>query len=158
MTRARRGSKSTLSCASVRQEISAALDAEPIRDRGRARRRHLESCADCRRFAAEVGTLASQMSLEASHRAPDALKDLLAAELVRTGPEANASARRTSSFDRTDPWRCRVRWVAALAPAATLAIVVPLGPLSTPQGSPTHPSTPCTAHLRAAMPGDRIRR
>jgi negative regulator of sigma E activity len=157
MTRPHRA-RSTLSCASVREEISAALDGEPIRARGRARRRHLELCADCRRFVAEVGTLTRQMSLEASHRAPDALKDLLAAELVRTGPEAVDSSHRSSWFNRTDQWRRRVQWVAVLAPAATLAVVVPLGPLSTPEGTPTHPSTPCTAHLRAAMPSDRIRR
>jgi hypothetical protein len=45
-------------------------------------------------------------------------------------------------------WGRGVQWAGALVPATAAAVVLPLGVLSSPPGRPTHPQTPCTAHLR----------
>ena len=119
--------------------------------RGKARS-HLATCDDCQRFEAEATALAGFVNLQASRRAPESLKELLAGELARTvGPPPLQTRPRLWRPRPAIGWRRGVQWVGALAPAAAVAVVVPLGVLSSPMGHPTHPSTPCTAHLTSHL-------
>jgi len=83
-------------------------------------------------------------------RIPGALKDLLAAGLVRAeGPAPRTWSRPKFWLITTFAWRRGIQWAGAVVPVAAVTIVISLGVLPSPGGRPTHPSTPCTIHLRS---------
>jgi hypothetical protein len=84
--RRRRGSEGSgaLACDAIRLAISAGLDGEPSRPGTGASAAHLATCADCRQFEVGARALQRQVSLRASRKAPEALKDLLTRELAHT--------------------------------------------------------------------------
>lgn len=137
-------------CEAVRLSISAWLDGEPA-DISRAQvEAHLAGCPDCRRFEMAASTLTGEHRLQTTRPVPGALKDLLAAELVRAeGPAPRAWSRPKFWLITTFGWRRGIQWAGAVVPAAAVTIVISLGVLPSPGGHPTHPSTPCTIHLRS---------
>lgn len=138
----------SLSCDSVRDAISARLDSEHSGAGSKPVDAHLATCEYCQRFEAEATALTRQAGLQASRPAPDALKSLLAAELAQTvGPPSPRATRRAPQVRPAIGLRHSARWAGALAPAAVVAIAIPLGALRGPMGHPTHPKTPCTVHL-----------
>jgi predicted anti-sigma-YlaC factor YlaD len=149
--RRRRGSEGSgaLACDAIRLAISAGLDGEPSRPGTGASAAHLATCADCRQFEVGARALQRQVSLRASRKAPEALKDLLTRELAHTvtpPPLPSGRAGRPLPHRR---WRRTAQWAGALIPVAALIVVLPLGPLSGATGKPTHASTPCTVNLRS---------
>jgi hypothetical protein len=87
--------------------------------------------------------------MEMTRPVPDGLKELLAKEL--TGDVGGAAHRLPHGSRQAGPtgaWHRRARWAGALAPAALVVVILPLGGLSSPRAIPTHASTPCTVYLR----------
>jgi predicted anti-sigma-YlaC factor YlaD len=143
-------SAESVACETCRDAISAILDGESPGVSKRKVAAHLGHCQDCQRFEAQARTLTNRVSLQSSPRAPESLKSLLARELDRTvAMEPPVSSRRTWRVVATLDWRRSFRWAGALAPAAAVIVILPLGVLSGPQGKPTHASTPCTIHLQS---------
>jgi anti-sigma factor RsiW len=132
-------------CDQVREAISAELDGEASSLRAKDVRSHVSHCEECLRFQAAARALNGRVSLQVSPPVPADLKDRLARELdsIVTPP-----SRHWRHIGRVSEWRSGVRWVGALAPAAFVAVVLPLGALSTPREVPTHAPTPCTISLR----------
>ncbi|MGO8860911.1 MAG: zf-HC2 domain-containing protein [Acidimicrobiales bacterium] len=139
-----------VSCEVIRESISAALDGETPGTRAKVFKAHLERCPECQRFEAEVITLAHRVVLQDARSAPDALKELLVTESARTAAPVRLLPPRASwRISHGFGWRRVGRWIGALAPAAIVAVVVPMGAWSSTPGRPTHPTTPCTAQLRS---------
>jgi len=137
-------------CDDVRLSISARLDGESP-DISRAQvQAHLVGCPDCRRFEMGANTLTGEHRLQTTRPVPGALKDLLAAGLVRAeGPAPRTWSRPKFWLITTFAWRRGIQWAGAVVPVAAVTIVISLGVLPSPGGRPTHPSTPCTIHLRS---------
>jgi anti-sigma factor RsiW len=142
------------SCEIARQAISADLDGEASGLATKDTVAHIARCPECQRFRAGALTLDRQFGLEVSRPVPDALKEALTSEWVRTvGPAPRVSWRVWSVIGRPTMWRRRVAWVSALTPAVLLAVALPLGALSSPHEVPSHARTPCTIDL-ANLRGD----
>jgi predicted anti-sigma-YlaC factor YlaD len=137
-------------CDAVRLSISARLDGETPDISVTQIGAHLAGCPDCRRFETAASTLAGETWLQTTRPVPGALKDVLAAELVRAvGPAPRRWSRPTLRLTTTFGWRRGIQWAGAVVPAAAVTIVISLGVLPNAGGQPTHPSTPCTVHLRS---------
>ena len=136
-----------LSCAVVREVISATLDGEvPGGAELAGLGTHLRMCGGCRSFLAAVTTLDGPVGLQAARPVPDSLGESLGREWVRTmGSSSTRSPRRW--WQPSGGWQRAVQWTGALAPAAIVTIGLPLGALSSPHDKPTHVPTPCTARL-----------
>jgi anti-sigma factor RsiW len=132
-------------CDVVRQAISAGLDGEAAGVSEAKVAGHLRRCPGCRTFATEATSLAGLIRLEPSHRVPAALSGRLASEFARTADGTPPAVRRP--FRPVIAWRRTIQWAGALAPAALVAVVVPLGALSSPHAVPSHTPTPCTTSL-----------
>jgi anti-sigma factor RsiW len=146
-----RGGKSTgaLLCDTVQLAISAGLDGEPVDLAGARVAAHMADCESCRQFDEGARLLRGQLSLRTSRRAPGALKELLAGELVDSvGPAPPLAAGLGRALPRPG-WGRMVRWAGALIPAAAVVVALPLGALSAAQAKPTHAPTPCTQNLRS---------
>jgi hypothetical protein len=136
-------------CERMREAISAEIDGEASGIRAKDVRFHLAHCEECLRFQIGTRALGRQVNLQISRPVPADLKERLAVEMVQSAATApHVSRRRPWNIWRASEWRRGVRWVGALAPAAFVAVVLPMGTLSTPREIPTHASTPCTISLR----------
>jgi anti-sigma factor RsiW len=136
-------------CERMREAISAEIDGEASDIRAKDVRFHLAHCEECLRFQTGTRALGRQVNLQSSRPVPADVQERLAIEMVRTVATApRVSPRRSWNIRRASEWRRGARWVGALAPAAFVAVVLPLGALSTPREIPTHASTPCTISLR----------
>jgi anti-sigma factor RsiW len=135
----------SIPCDQVREAISAELDGEVSSLRANDVRSHVSNCEECLRFRAATRALNGRVGLQVSRPVPADLKDRLAREL---DPIVIPSSRHWRRIGRVSEWRGGVRWVGALAPAVFVAVVLPLGALSTPRAVPTHAPTPCTISLR----------
>lgn len=103
----------TVTCAAVREAVSADLDGEvaPLADR--AVSHHLRHCAACDGFATAAGGLSRRVRVAAAQDVPD----LTAAIMTRLADEPPASS---------VPWVVRLRAVVAMAGIAQMILAVPL--------------------------------
>ena len=134
----------------VREAISAFLDGETAGIRAKESEIHLAHCPECRRFETELGILSPRVRLDVTRPVPVALKELLGT--VLTGNVGDVAHRLPRESRPTRPrvvWGRGVRWFGALTPAALVAVVLPLGGLSSPHEIPTRALTPCTIYLQS---------
>ena len=86
-----------MSCADVRVAISAALDGEAPGLDSAAVDRHLERCAECRRFAARARSVHRTTRVRSAEVPPDLTDEILAA-IERAG--CTSAPRRRGSASR----------------------------------------------------------
>ena len=135
-------------CDRIRAAISASFDGERLGVKAKIMDSHLIHCRGCQQYREGIVALNRQPDLQISREVPLGLKERLAAELPRaTDPTARIYPRFWRPVSWGAPWHRSVRWLAALAPAAIVVVVLPLGALSSPHPRPTPASTPCTNYL-----------
>ena len=150
--RSGRSERSELTCARVRQAISAGLDGEAPGIRARRVAGHVAQCEGCRHFQRLAPMLDRLVGVSASRPVPGSLKDTLTSEWLRAlGGVSPGSPRKPRTIDAGHSWHGRLQWVGALCPAVLLVVIVPLGALSGPHEVPSHASTPCTVDLRTIL-------
>jgi predicted anti-sigma-YlaC factor YlaD len=139
-----RSSERTVSCAKVRELLSAALDGEGPAELPAAAARHLTTCVACREFEDKTAVLTRQLRIRALESIPD-----LTGEILRRIAEVEPIATPIVVEERrwTAPTTAMTRWALAIVPLGLALSSLASGAFTKPHIVPSRPVTPCTASL-----------
>lgn len=143
---------STLACERAREAVSARLDGEELPVSATALEAHMSCCPGCRDFEVRALAVSRQFSLRSPVPVPSGLVGALVPLLgPPERPLRAAMARRRWRLQEQVALSAKVRWVAAMVPAALAAGAISMGVGSHPHLAPSRPATACTAGLHRAL-------
>ncbi len=135
-----RARRELISCAEVREHLSAARDEEDPGDVPAIVVAHLADCVECRTFEHDIIVLTRHLRIRALEPIPDLSRKIM----MRIAP-IGSGARPTLK-----PRVGVTRWVVALVPLGLVVSSLTSGAFAQSQVTPSHPVTRCTQGLTQA--------
>lgn len=132
-------------CEDVQDLASAWLDRELSETRARAVEAHMETCASCQAYTADLRILAAEMAHLGREPAPPGLEARIRAAL------AEESGRAVIPFTRPGRWRGAVRQAASLAAVCLLSVFGTWAVVHQPDGPPVAGRDAVAAHMRSLL-------